>query len=55
MGKTDVFEAGAYTDKEGREWRRGLDGWFNVWPDGTIYLIPHDDMRAVIEEENPDE
>ena len=51
---TKAYEDGTYTDSEGREWRRGMDGWFNVWPDGTIYLVPHDSMVAVIEKENPE-
>ena len=52
-----AYEAGTYTDKNGDEWRRGMDGWFldGAAGPGTVMVVRHDDFVAVIEKENPDD
>lgn len=50
-----AYYDGKYTDKEGNEWRRGMDGWFldNIDGKGGVMLSRHDDFVALVERENP--
>lgn len=47
-----AYDAGTYTDADGKVWTRGMDGWFLQHPGEDIYLIRHDDMVKIIEQEN---
>lgn len=47
-----AFWARWYVDTEGREWHKGLDGWFHDDGDETI-LIRHEEMATKIEDERP--
>lgn len=49
-----AYEKGTYTDARGRQWRRGMDGWFLVHDGDGIFLARHHDMIAMIEKERPD-
>lgn len=51
-----AYEKRTYVDAEGKEWRRGLDGWFldNPYGTGGVMLVRHHDMVALIEKENPE-
>ncbi|HJW01590.1 MAG TPA: hypothetical protein VJ617_21060 [Arthrobacter sp.] len=51
-----AYAAGTYTDKNGREWRRGMDGWFlDNWDSkGGVLLTYHHLMVEMIEKENPE-
>jgi hypothetical protein len=51
-----AYEAGKYTDEDGTEWRRGMDGWFldNVDGKGGKMLCYHHDMVEKIEREHPE-
>jgi hypothetical protein len=51
-----AYESGKYNDEDGREWRRGLDGWFldNVDGRGGVMLVRHDDMVELMEREHPE-
>ena len=53
---TKAYEAGKYTDAQGNEWRRGMDGWFldNVVGKGGVMLVRHHDMVDMIEKETPE-
>ena len=48
-----AYKAGKYRDKLGREWRRGLDGWFHDMDNG-IQLIYHFMFVEMVEKENPE-
>lgn len=48
-----AYKSGWYRDKQGREWRRGLDGWFHDMNDG-VRLIYHFMFVEMVEQENPD-
>jgi hypothetical protein len=50
-----AYQTCRYVDKDGNEWRRGLDGWFldNVDGKGGVMLVYHHDMQAMIEKEHP--
>lgn len=52
---TKAYDDRTYTDAEGRQWRRGMDGWFldNVDGKGGTMLIWHHLMVEKIEKENP--
>jgi hypothetical protein len=54
-GVRKAYEAGTNTDAKGREWRRGLDGWFldNIDGKGGMMLTYHHLMAELIEKENP--
>lgn len=51
-----AYEARKYTDANGDEWRRGMDGWFldDAAGPGTVMLVRHHDFVAIIEREHPD-
>jgi hypothetical protein len=52
----EVFRAMIYTDAQGVEWRRGMDGWFRDLPEtNSVYLRRHDVMAEVIDKENKHE
>ncbi len=50
-----AYEDRTYTDTRGRDWRRGLDGWFldDVDGRGGIMLCRHQDFVEMIEKEHP--
>lgn len=50
-----AYEDRTYTDKNGDQWRRGMDGWFldNVDGKGGVMLARHDDFVELVEKENP--
>lgn len=50
-----AYEDRTYTDANGAEWRRGLDGWFLDDCDGKggVMLVRHDDFVRYVEKENP--
>lgn len=48
-----AYEERTYTDKNGDQWRRGLDGWFLDYPDGSVMLCRHHDFVALVEKEHP--
>lgn len=50
-----AYEDRTYTDLQGNEWRRGMDGWFldNVDGKGGVMLCRHDDFVDLVLEENP--
>lgn len=52
-----AYDEGTYTDKNGYEWRRGMDGWFldNIDGKGGRMLAYHHMMVELIEKEHPDE
>jgi hypothetical protein len=50
-----AYENRVYVDGLGARWRRGMDGWFRDMGDGDVYLIRHEEMVKVIEEENPED
>lgn len=52
---TTAYETGAYTDADGKKWRRGMDGWFFDMPDGGVFLTRHHHMVEKIEREHPEE
>lgn len=47
-----AYEDRAYTDLQGVDWRRGLDGWFADSGD-IVHLIRHEDFVEMIEKEHP--
>jgi hypothetical protein len=49
-----AYEDRTYTDKNGDQWRRGLDGWFldNVDGKGGTMLCRHHDFVKLIESEH---
>ena len=51
-----AYMAGKYTDHDGNQWRRGLEGWFldDVDGKGGVMLCYHHDMAEKIERENPE-
>lgn len=51
-----AYEKGKYTDADGNEWRRGMDGWFldNIDGKGGMMLTRHHHMIEKIERENPE-
>jgi hypothetical protein len=49
----EAIQSGAYTDKAGTIWRKGVDGWFMDHGGNDIYLISHGEMEKIIKEENP--
>lgn len=51
-----AYEAGTYTDSQGFEWRRGMDGWFldDVDGKGGRMLCWHHDFVEMIEKEHPE-
>jgi len=51
---SDAFRARQYTDKGGRDWRKGIDGWFyDDYDDNCRWLISHEEMAANIRDESP--
>jgi len=48
-----AYDAGRYTDLKGREWRRGLDGWFHDTDANGTMLIYHHMFVEMVEEERP--
>lgn len=49
-----AYEAGTYTDAHGCSWRRGMDGWFTDFDDGSVMLCRHDDFASMVRDENPE-
>ncbi|HEX9229837.1 MAG TPA: hypothetical protein VF885_24835 [Arthrobacter sp.] len=48
-----AYEERTYTDAEGNAWRRGMDGWFLDYADGSVMLCRHDDFVDLVLKENP--
>ena len=48
-----AYEDRTYTDAKGRQWRRGMDGWFDDAFEGGIYLMRHSDFVDMVEKEHP--
>lgn len=45
-----AFRLRRYLDKAGREWNRGLDGWFHDNGD-EVFLLRHEEMARKIHAE----
>lgn len=50
-----AYSKGNYTDADGRQWRRGMDGWFLENTVNQIVLIRHHDFVSKVEGEHPDD
>jgi hypothetical protein len=48
-----AYDEGYYTDGEGNEWRRGMDGWFLDFGANGRCLSYHHHFVEKIEKENP--
>jgi hypothetical protein len=50
-----AYDDGTYTDLEGNEWRRGMDGWFLDFGKQGRALLYHHMFVEKVEEEHPSE
>lgn len=48
-----AYDAGKYTDADGNEWVRGMDGWFLDYGKDGRCLIYHHMFVEMVEKENP--
>lgn len=48
-----AYEDRVYTDKQGQEWHRGLDGWFHEVSEKSSLLVRHHDFVELVEKEHP--
>lgn len=49
-----AYEDRKYTDLEGNEWVKGMDGWFLIFENGSRCLVWHHHFVEKIEEEHPE-